>query len=155
VIRGLLGVDPATGSIAVGDEVPVGALVCMHLRDADSADVDLRDTVLAASQDADPVGAYLVTCNGRGGAMFTTSDHDGALVRAGLGTDAVAGFFAAGEIGPVGGANHLHGFTAVILVVDRHAGPGSTAEVARSATEEPVIDEDLLDAELRSLLHSP
>lgn len=155
VIRGLLGVDAATGSITVGDEVPVGALVCMHLRDADSADADLRDTVLAASQGADPAGAYLVTCNGRGGAMFTTPDHDGALVRAGLGTDAVGGFFAAGEIGPVGGANHLHGFTAVVLVVDRRAGPESTTEVARPATEESVIDEDLLDAELRSLLDFP
>jgi len=28
----------------------------------------------------------------------------------------VAGFFAAGEVGPVGGHNHVHGFTASILV---------------------------------------
>jgi small ligand-binding sensory domain FIST len=32
-----------------------------------------------------------------------------------LGIRDVAGFFAAGEIGPVGGRNHLHGFTASIL----------------------------------------
>jgi small ligand-binding sensory domain FIST len=152
VIRGLLGVDGATGSIVVGDEVPVGALVCLHLRDADSADADLRSTVQAADEGGEPAGAYLVTCNGRGGAMFTTSDHDGALVRTGLGTDAVGGFFAAGEIGPVGGSNHLHGFTAVILIVDRHADPGSTAEVARPASAESMIDETRLDAELRSLL---
>jgi small ligand-binding sensory domain FIST len=39
-------------------------------------------------------------------------------VKAALGTPediAVAGFFAAGEIGPVGGRNHLHGFTASVL----------------------------------------
>lgn len=152
VIRGLLGVDASTGAITVGDDVPVGSLVCLHLRDADSADADLRSTVQAAEGGMAPAGAYLVTCNGRGGAMFTSPDHDGALVREGLGTDAVGGFFAAGEIGPVGGANHLHGFTAVILVVDRYADPGSTAEVARPVSAESMLDETLLDAELRSLL---
>lgn len=84
--------------------------------------------------------------------MFTSRDHDADLVRQGLGVEAVGGFFAAGEIGPVGGTNHLHGFTAVILVVDRAASPGSTAEVLRPATHEPVLDEARLDAELRTLL---
>jgi small ligand-binding sensory domain FIST len=36
-------------------------------------------------------------------------------VRDGLAAPGVAGFFAAGEIGPVGGRNHLHGFTASVL----------------------------------------
>lgn len=152
VIRGLLGVEAASGAITVGDEVPVGSLVALHLRDADSAEADLRDTIALAAQGADPAGAYLVTCNGRGGAMFTSQDHDAGLIRHGLGTDAVGGFFAAGEIGPVGGGNHLHGFTAVILVVDRAAAPGSAAEVPRPVAREPLVDEAHLDAELRSLL---
>ena len=42
--------------------------------------------------------------------------HDGDLVRQGLAADAVAGFFADGEIGPVAGRSHLHGFTASVLV---------------------------------------
>ena len=33
-----------------------------------------------------------------------------------LGTDAVAGMFCAGELGPVGGRSFLHGFTASILI---------------------------------------
>ncbi|MGI9196908.1 MAG: FIST signal transduction protein [Candidatus Nanopelagicales bacterium] len=150
VIRGILGVDAATGALAVGDEVPVGAVVRLHLRDADSADADLREVVGSLSAGTEPAGAYLVTCNGRGGAMFTTSDHDAGIVRAGLGTSAVAGFFAAGEIGPVGGTNHLHGFTAVVLVVDPH--PVTVdVEVAREYGA-PDAPPDDLDAELRALL---
>jgi small ligand-binding sensory domain FIST len=38
------------------------------------------------------------------------------LVRALLGKIPVAGFFAQGEIGPVGGSNFLHGFTASIVI---------------------------------------
>jgi small ligand-binding sensory domain FIST len=37
------------------------------------------------------------------------------VVRKAFGGAGVAGFFAAGEIGPVGGVNHLHGFTASVL----------------------------------------
>jgi small ligand-binding sensory domain FIST len=63
-------------------------------------------------------GAMLFSCNGRGTTMFPDADHDVRTVKAALGTPediAVAGFFAAGEIGPVGGRNHLHGFTASVL----------------------------------------
>lgn len=152
VIRGLLGVDAGTGAVTVGDDVPVGAVVRLHLRDADSADSDLESVVSLVRQAGTPAGAYLFTCNGRGGAMFTTSDHDAAVVREGLRTDAVGGFFAAGEVGPVGGANHLHGFTAVLLIVDRTASATTAAEIRRPAAAEPAVDPDLLDAELRSLL---
>lgn len=155
VIRGLLGVDPATGAVTVGDDVPVGAVVRLHLRDADSAEADLESVMGLVRDSADAAGAYLVTCNGRGGAMFTTPDHDGAIVREALGTHALGGFFAAGEIGPVGGANHLHGFTAVVLVVDRHAGDAIPAEIRRPATTAVELDADVLDAELRALLDPP
>ena len=155
VIRGILGVDAETGAVTVGDDVPVGAVVRLHLRDADSAEADLESVVRLAHDSTDPVGAYVFTCNGRGGAMFTTSDHDGAIIREGLGTPAVGGFFAAGEIGPVGGANHLHGFTAVVLVVDRADGEASSPEIRRPLAADSIVDADALDAELRSLLDPP
>lgn len=47
--------------------------------------------------------------------MFPTPDHDVSAVRHVLGIENVAGFFAAGEIGPVGGRNHVHGSTATVL----------------------------------------
>ncbi|MFM8773682.1 MAG: FIST C-terminal domain-containing protein, partial [Actinomycetota bacterium] len=148
VIRGILGVDAATGAIAVGDEVEVGAVVRLHLRDADSADADLRSMTSAVGDVAS--GAYLFTCNGRGSAMFTSPDHDAAVLREGLGTPQVGGFFAAGEIGPVGGANHLHGFTAVVLVVDPIV-VKPDVEVARDHVGDGAEALDL-DAELRALL---
>ena len=42
-------------------------------------------------------------------------DHDVRVARSAFGDAAIAGFFAAGEIGPVAGRNHLHGFTASVL----------------------------------------
>jgi small ligand-binding sensory domain FIST len=52
--------------------------------------------------------------------MFPTPDHDAELVSKYFGGVPVAGFFCAGELGPVGGKNFLHGFTASVAVfVDR------------------------------------
>ena len=50
--------------------------------------------------------------------MFPDHDHDTRAVGEALGAeDAVAGFFCAGEIGPVGEENHLHGHTASIAIL--------------------------------------
>jgi small ligand-binding sensory domain FIST len=51
--------------------------------------------------------------------MFGASDHDATAVEEELGGAPAAGFFAAGEIGPVGGRSFLHGFTATIAVFPR------------------------------------
>lgn len=49
--------------------------------------------------------------------MFTTRDHDVTKVRGGLHADLpIAGFFAMGEIGPVGKRNFLHAYTASVAV---------------------------------------
>ena len=132
--------------------MPIGSVIRLHLRDADSADADLREVVRIAGAHADPAGAYLFTCNGRGTSMFPSPDHDAEVVSSGLGTFAVGGFFAAGEIGPVGGGNHLHGFTAVMLVVDRDRASGAGVEVTRPRARDDASDAGNLDAELRSLL---
>jgi small ligand-binding sensory domain FIST len=50
--------------------------------------------------------------------MFDRPDHDAALISDLLGGVPAAGFFAAGELGPVGGKNFLHGFTAFIALFD-------------------------------------
>ena len=104
-----LGADQANGAIAVGDEVEVGTTVQFHVRDAEAADEDLRE--LLAVRQAD--GALLFTCNGRGIAAVrrarTTTPGSSATCSA---IRPLAGFFAAGELGPVGGRNFVHGFTA-------------------------------------------
>jgi small ligand-binding sensory domain FIST len=117
LVRGVRGVDPETGAIVVGDRIEVAETVQFHIRDAATADEDLR-TLL--EREAEPAaGALLFTCNGRGSRLFTVPDHDASLVSKMLGGLPLAGFNCAGEIGPVGGKNFLHGFTAsVALLVD-------------------------------------
>jgi small ligand-binding sensory domain FIST len=119
LVRALLGADPDTGAIAVGAQVEAGQVVRLHVRDATSADSDLRE-VLARERmrmgGEAPAGALMFTCNGRGRGMFGDPDHDALAADAALAGAPVAGFFAAGEIGPVGGRTHLHGFTATLAV---------------------------------------
>jgi small ligand-binding sensory domain FIST len=116
LMRGLLGADEATGALALGDAVRVGQTLRFFVRDADSADADLRRALAGALDRRTPAGALIFTCNGRGTSMFPNPDHDATVVAETLGTDALAGFFCGGEIGPVGGKAFLHGFTATLAV---------------------------------------
>jgi len=116
LMRGLLGADEATGALALGETVRIGQTLRFFVRDAASADADLRQALADAPRRARPAGALLFTCNGRGTNMFPEPDHDARLVTEMLRTDAVAGFFCGGEIGPVGGKAFLHGFTATLAV---------------------------------------
>ena len=119
LVRSVLGGDPQTGAIAVGVTIEEGQVVRIHARDAASADRDLHEALglrrLALGSDA-PAGALMFTCHGRGRGMFGLPDHDVVAVADALGDVPTAGFFAAGEIGPVGGENFLHGFTATVAV---------------------------------------
>lgn len=112
LVRNLFGADQRTGALAVGDSVDVGQTMQFHIRDADAADEDLRELLA----DADASAALLFTCNGRGRRLFGVPDHDAGLVEKLLGQIPVAGAFCAGEIGPVGGRNFLHGFTASLAL---------------------------------------
>jgi small ligand-binding sensory domain FIST len=115
LIRGVVGADPSSGSLAIGDELEVGATVQFQVRDAASADDDLR--ALLTGQDAE--AALVFTCNGRGARLFGSPDHDASVVSELTGTAALAGMFCAGELGPVGGRTFLHGFTASMALFQR------------------------------------
>jgi small ligand-binding sensory domain FIST len=118
LMRAVLGADEESGAIAIGDQVRVGQTVRFHVRDASSADEDLRETLDRTLRGGDPrpAGALLFTCNGRGTQMFPAPDHDASLVSEALGGRPVAGFFCGGEIGPIGDRAFLHGFTATLAV---------------------------------------
>ena len=118
LIRNVVGVDRDSGAIAISDLVEVGRTVQFQVRDAESAREDLRMVLERERSDGsiDVAGALLFSCNGRGSALFGQPDHDVNAVRRAFGDVPVAGFFAAGEIGPVAGKNFLHGFTASILL---------------------------------------
>lgn len=117
LVRGVLGADEARYGIVVGDLVEVGRTVRFQVRDAQAADEDLN-ALLERSDVFGPglvEGALLFSCNGRGANLFPSADHDAQVVARHFAHAPVAGFFAAGEIGPVGGRNYLHGFTASIV----------------------------------------
>ncbi|MBA3654125.1 MAG: FIST C-terminal domain-containing protein [Actinobacteria bacterium] len=115
--KNVMQIDRDTGAVTVGDVVPVGATVQYLVRDAATADEDLR--ALLAGRRAE--GTLVFTCNGRGISFFTEADHDAKVVAEVLGDPASAGFFAAGEFGPIGRRNFVHGYTAsVALINDGH-----------------------------------
>ena len=113
LVRNVMGVDQEQGSLAVTDYVRVGQTVQFHMRDAATATEDL--TLLLENQrrsEAPPAGGLLFSCNGRGTRMFEEPCHDVGVARKAMPRTPVAGFFAAGELGPVGGSNFIHGHTA-------------------------------------------
>jgi small ligand-binding sensory domain FIST len=112
LVRGVLGADRSNGAVAIGEEVEVGTTLQVHVRDADTADEDLRE-MLGASGAAD--GALVFSCNGRGINLFGRPHHDAELV-AEITRGRCAGMFCAGEIGPVGHRSFLHGFTASVAL---------------------------------------
>ena len=111
-MRNVVGADPASGTLAIGDEVHIGQTLQFHVRDAGAADEDLHE--LLAGHEAD--AALLFTCNGRGRGLFGSPDHDAGVVDRLLGPLPVAGAFCAGEVGPVGGRNFVHGFTVTLAL---------------------------------------
>jgi small ligand-binding sensory domain FIST len=120
LIRNLVGMDPHLGALAISDRVRAGQTVQFHVRDAATADEDLRALLQQdrAGHPTAPAAALVFSCNGRGTRLFPTPDHDATAVRAEAGAVPVAGFFAQGELGPVGGRNFLHGYTASVVLFE-------------------------------------
>ncbi len=121
IVRMLVGIEPQQGGLAIGDHnLRNGQTVQFLVRDAASAGEDLvglvRDSA-GPSAKAPAKGALVFSCNGRGTRMFPKPDHDIGCIQTALANEVPAsGFFAMGEIGPVGGRNFVHGFTASVAV---------------------------------------
>jgi small ligand-binding sensory domain FIST len=118
VIRDLVGVDPQSGALATGTPLYKNAVVQFHLRDAATSAADLHELMAAKTRRPAPAAALLFSCVGRGRGLYGRANHDSEVIREQLG-DAlpIVGFFGNGEIGPVGGRTHLHGYTSAILLV--------------------------------------
>lgn len=116
LIGNIVGADRETGAVALGNLVRTGQTVQFHVRDASTADEDLR-TLLSSSLESGPArGGLLFSCNGRGTRMFPKPHHDATAIRDLAGEIPLAGFFAQGELGPVDGQNYIHGFTASVAL---------------------------------------
>lgn len=119
LIRNVLGVDPAKGVVFINDRVRRGQSVQFHVRDGPAASEDLsahleRERALVNGRA--PRGGIIFACNGRGRRLFATPDHDISALREAFGPIPISGFFAQGEVGPVGCRNHLHGFTTCVAL---------------------------------------
>lgn len=119
LIRNCLGADQKSGAIAAADYFRRGQTVQFHVRDAETADEDLRELLTRTAAEFRPEGGLLFTCNGRGSRMFDVADHDAAAIRTAWPELPLAGFFAQGELGPIGGKNFIHGFTASAALFGR------------------------------------
>jgi small ligand-binding sensory domain FIST len=120
LVRNVVGIDSQSGAVAIGDYIRPGQTVQFHVRDEEAASAELAQ-LLAAARDKSsvlPAGALLFTCNGRGTRMFSQPHHDAAAIAQVFGPLPLAGFFAQGEIGPIGRQNFVHGFTASVALFE-------------------------------------
>jgi small ligand-binding sensory domain FIST len=114
LVRTLLGADPNSGALVIGEQVRVGQTVQFHVRDAAAADEDLHATLLGEQAAA----GLVFSCTGRGRHLFGAPDHDAEAVQAHLGPIPLAGAFCAGEIGPVCGRTFLHTSSASVALFE-------------------------------------
>lgn len=122
LVRNLLGTDARRRALVAGDPPRVGQTVRLHVRDATTATEDLQLLLDAQQLHAPPFAMVLATCNGRGRRLFGRENHDLRIVRDRLGPIPIAGFFAAGEIGPVGARSFVHGHAASLVMLRRRLG---------------------------------
>jgi small ligand-binding sensory domain FIST len=120
LVRNVLALERETGALAITDRVRVGQTVQFHVRDAATADEDLHALLRLdlSAHERKPSAALVFSCNGRGSRLFSAPHHDAGVIRAEAGDIPLAGFFAQGELGPVGGQNFIHGFTASIALFE-------------------------------------
>jgi small ligand-binding sensory domain FIST len=116
LVRSVLGIDRKRKGIAAGEFYRLGKTVQFHIRDPQTAAEDLQLLLDAQQLDSPPFAGLLVTCNGRGRSLFHEEDHDLNIIRQRIGEVPIAGFFAAGEIGPIGGRSFLHGHTTCLTL---------------------------------------
>jgi small ligand-binding sensory domain FIST len=116
LVRNVVGVDQESGAVAMADYIKTGQTVQFHVRDAKTADEDLTMLLDAQKLKEPAAGGLLFSCNGRGINLFEDPCHDIGVARRLMPATPVAGFFAAGELGPIGGRNFIHGHTASLAL---------------------------------------
>jgi small ligand-binding sensory domain FIST len=122
LIRAVTGFDQARGAIAVEGGGRVGQTMQFQMRDAATADLDLRLTLDHAAVWLDgrkPVGGVLCACQSRGAGLFGASHHDAGVIAKALGSPMIAGCYSSAEIGPVGLIPFIHGQSAVLGLICR------------------------------------
>jgi small ligand-binding sensory domain FIST len=127
LVRRLIGMDVDRGALAIAAMLREGQTVQFHLFDAQAASDELSEILRGYSREhlnaakgeslpPPPRGALLFSCLGRGMQLYGRPDHDTGEFKAQIGEVPLGGFFCNGEIGPVAGASHIHGFTSSFAI---------------------------------------
>jgi small ligand-binding sensory domain FIST len=117
LVRNLLGADPQTGAVAIGARARTGQTLQYQLRDKITAHADLLELAkINGLKGCKPFASLVFSCNGRGQRFFGIPNHDASTLAEIFGPVPSAGFFCNGEIGPIGNASYLHGYTASVAL---------------------------------------
>ena len=113
LVRNLIGIDPRNGAVAVAERMRAGQQVQFQLRDGTTSRQELRQLLERQRlQQPAPLAALVFACLGRGQGLYGERDGDVSPCRQAFADVPIAGAFCNGEIGPVAGSTHLHGYTA-------------------------------------------
>lgn len=131
LIRNIIGIEPRSGALVIGEVLRNERTVQFHLRDAATSADDLRLLLKQYCQQHGDrkangaSGALLFSCLGRGEHLYGSANHDSDCFREYLGEIPLGGFFCNGEIGPVGGTTFLHGYTSSFGIFREKANIGA------------------------------
>ncbi|HAT36602.1 MAG TPA: histidine kinase [Rhodospirillaceae bacterium] len=115
LVRNLVGIDPESGVVAIGEFVSTGDQIMFCRRDHDSAVTDMRRMMTDIKNRAgnNPVkGGLYFSCCARGPNQFGDDSDELRMITEELGEFPLVGFFANGEISN----NRLYGYTGVLTV---------------------------------------
>jgi len=141
--RQIMGFVPESGGIAIGGSIEQGDRFIFQLRDKDAAEKDIELMVQRAKtarmfseEKGRPLAALQISCVARGRGLFGIPNIDitqiqELMMKSATAPAPIAGFYANGEIGPVGLSGyatnnnkssslsncHLHGFTTVATIL--------------------------------------
>jgi small ligand-binding sensory domain FIST len=132
LMRDIVGVDRAKGSIAIAGRTGAGRKIRFHLRDAAASAEDLDRALERARRRGPIAGALMFTCLGRGRDLYGEAHHDSRALMRHFGETPLAGFFCGGEIGPIAGRTHLHGYTSSLALFRPPAAPTDDRDLGES-----------------------
>ena len=116
LVRNIVAADPHSGALVVGAWPRVGQTLQYQMRDKVTAENDYRRVLEVLQPYGTPQASLMFTCTGRGRRFFGENGHDTRMLAQILGSHPCAGFFCNGEIGPVGGEIHAHGYSTTLAL---------------------------------------
>lgn len=115
LVRNLVGIDPQTGRVAIGDRIEPGDQIMFCRRDGNTAREDMLrmlEDLKKRCKGRTPRGGVYVSCLGRGRHQFGEDSEEVKMISKVLGEFPLTGFFANGEIFH----DRIYGYTGVLTL---------------------------------------